>query len=106
VSLRITLEGESKDLMNEMIKQIRMESPDCSVKPSGVAAWIIMHFYKTNFQKLKTKIADSHFNPKAYLRLQLKDLDSAEKVEAALEEIRNKIKNTKGTPERKNIEET
>jgi hypothetical protein len=33
--------------------------------------------------------------------MQLKDLDSVEKVEAALLEIRTKLKNTKGNPERK-----
>ena len=33
--------------------------------------------------------------------MQLKDLDSVEKVEAALLEVRNKLKNTKGHSERK-----
>lgn len=101
MSLRLTLDGEAKDAVNEMLAQIKQENPEATVTPSSLAAWALIYFFKKNFSHTKSKIADSHFNPKAFIRLQLKDLDSAEKVEAALLEIRTKIKNTKGNSERK-----
>lgn len=101
MSLRVTLEGEAKAAISEMLAQVKQENPDASVTPSSLAAWALIYFFKKHFAQTKSKIADSHFNPKAFIRLQLKDLDSAEKVEAALLEIRSKIKNTKGNSERK-----
>lgn len=101
MSLRVTLEGEAKAAISEMLAQVKQENPDASVTPSSLAAWVLIYFFKKHFGQTKSKIADSHFNPKAFIRLQLKDLDSAEKVEAALLEIRSKIKNTKGNSERK-----
>jgi hypothetical protein len=101
MSLRLTLEGEAKASIKEMLSQLKLERPEITLTPSSLASWAIIYFYKKSFNQSKTKIADSHFNPKSYIRLQLKDLDSVEKVEAALLEIRNKIKNTKGSIERK-----
>lgn len=101
MSLRLTLEGEAKDAVNEMLAQVKQENPEVSVTPSSLASWILIYFFKKSFSQTKSKIADSHFNPKAFIRLQLKDLDSVEKVEAALLEIRTKLKNTKGNSERK-----
>lgn len=102
MSLRLTLEGDAKEAVTEMLKTLKAERPEVSVTPSSLASWIILYFFKKGFKQSKLKIADSHFNPKAYIRLQLKDLNSVEKVEAALLEIRNKMKNTKGHSERKN----
>ncbi len=99
--LRLTLEGEAEEAVAQMLSQLKQENPEVSVTPSSLAAWALIHFFKKNFKQSKSKIADSHFNPKAYIRLQLKDLNSVEKVEAALLEIRNKMKNTKGQSERK-----
>lgn len=101
MSLRLTLEGEAKDAVTEMLGQVKHENPEASVTPSSLAAWALIYFFKKSFSQTKSKLADSHFNPKAYIRMQLKDLDSVEKVEAALLEIRTKLKNTKGNPERK-----
>ena len=101
MSLRLTLEGEAKDAANEMLAQVKQEYPEVSVTPSSLASWILIYFFKKSFSQTKSKIADSHFNPKAFIRLQLKDLNSVEKVEAALLEIRTKLKNTKGNSERK-----
>jgi hypothetical protein len=101
MSLRLTLEGEAKDAVTEMLAQVKQENPEASVTSSSLAAWALIYFFKKSFSQTKSKIADSHFNPKAYIRMQLKDLDSVEKVEAALLEIRTKLKNTKGSPERK-----
>jgi transcription initiation factor TFIIIB Brf1 subunit/transcription initiation factor TFIIB len=102
MSLRLTLEGEAEEAVAQMLSQLKQENPEVSVTPSSLASWAVIHFFKKNFKQSKSKIADSHFNPKAYIRLQLKDLNSVEKVEAALLEIRNKMKNTKGNSERKN----
>lgn len=101
MSLRINLEGEAKDAVNEMLTQVRQENPEITITPSSLANWIFIYFFKKSFGQTKSKIAASHFNPKAFIRLQLKDLDSVEKVEAALLEIRNKLKTTKGISERK-----
>lgn len=106
MSLRLTLEGEAKDVVNEMLTQVKKENPEVSVTPSSLTSWVLIHFFKKSFSQTKSKIADSHFNPKAFIRLQLKDLDSVEKVEAALLEIRTKLKNTKGNSERKSDGET
>lgn len=99
--LRLTLEGEAEEAVTQMLSLLKQEHPEVSVTPSSLASWVLIHFFKKNFNQSKSKIADSHFNPKAYIRLQLKDLNSVEKVEAALIEIRNKMKNTKGQSERK-----
>lgn len=101
MSLRLTLEGDAKQAVNEMLSQVKKENPESSVTPSSLASWALIYFFKRSFNQTKSKIADSHFNPKAYIRMQLKDLDSVEKVEAALLEIRTKLKQTKGTIERK-----
>ena len=101
MSLRLTLEGQAKDAVTEMLVQLKQENPEVSVTPSSLAGWALIYFFKKSFIQTKSKLADSHFNPKAYIRMQLKDLDSAEKVEAALLEIRTKLKNTKGKSERK-----
>ena len=101
MSLRLTLEGEAKAALNEMLSQIKQDNPDAAITPSSLASWAMVYFFKKSFSQTKSKIADSHFNPKAYIKMQLKDLDSVEKVETALLEIRNKLKNTKGTSERK-----
>ncbi len=101
MALRLTLEGEAKDAVTEMLIQVKQENPEASVTPSSLASWALIYFFKKSFSQTKSKLADSHFNPKAYIRLQLEDLDSVEKVEAALLEIRTKIKNMKGNPERK-----
>lgn len=101
MSLRLILEGDAKDAVNEMLAQVRRDNPDASVTHSSLASWALIYFFKKSFGSAKSKLADSHFNPKAFIRSQLKDLDSVEKVEAALLEIRNKLKNTKGNPERK-----
>ena len=102
MSLRLILENEAKDAVNEMLAQVKQENPQVSVTPSSLASWILIYFSKKSFNQVKPKIADSHFNPKAFIRSQLKDLDSAEKVEAALLEIRTKIKNSKVNDDRKN----
>ena len=102
MSLKLSLDGEAKEAVTEMLKTLKTERPEVSVTPSSLAGWIILYFFKKGFKQSKLKIADSHFNPKAYIRLQLKDLNSVEKVEAALLEIRSKMKNTKEHSERKN----
>jgi len=106
MSLRLTLDGDAKQVVNQMLAQVRQENPEASITPSSLASWALIYFFKRNFQQTKSKIVDSHFNPKAFIRLQLKDLDSVEKVEAALLEIRTKLKQTKGTIERKPEGET
>ena len=102
MSLRLTLEGDAKEAVAEMLSKLKEQNPEISATASSLASWALIYFFKKSFNQSKSKIADSHFNPKAYIRLQLKDLNSVEKVEAALLEIRNKIKNTKGHSERKN----
>ena len=106
MSLRLTLDGEAKNVVNEMLNQVKQDNPEISMTPSSLTTWILIYFFKKSFNQTKSKIADSHFNPKAFIRSQLKGLDSAEKVEAALLEIRNKLKTTKGTSERKADGET
>ena len=101
MSLRLMLDGEAREAVSEMLAQLKKENPETSVTPSSLAGWVLIYFFKKSFSQTKSKIADHHFNPKAYIRMQLKDLDSVEKVEAALLEVRNKLKNTKGHSERK-----
>lgn len=104
--LRVSLEGEAKEATQEMMKQLKEKHPEVSITPSSLASWALIYFFKKGFNQNMAKIADSHFNPKAYIRLQLKDLDSVEKIEAALSEVRAKLKHTKGTSERKADGET
>lgn len=104
MSLRLVIEGEAKEAINAMLKQLKEENPEISVTPSSFANWVFIYFFRKSFNQTKSKIADHHFNPKTYIRMQLKDLDSVEKVEAALSEIRSKLKNSKGDTEKRNGE--
>jgi len=97
MSLRLILEGEAKEVINKMLTQLKKENPEVSITPSSLAGWILIYFFKKGFSQSQSKIADYHFNPKSYIRMQLKGLDSVEKVEAALLEVRSKLKSTKET---------
>lgn len=101
MSLKLTVDGEAKEVAQEMIKQMKSDFPGVSISTSSLTSWILVYFFKRNFGQAKSRIADHHFNPKAYVRSQLKDLDSVEKVEAALSAIRAKMKNSKGLSEKK-----
>lgn len=96
MSLRLTLEEKATNAMSEMMNELKQDYPEISLTSSSLASWVLIYFFKKHFKKSKPELSNHHFNPKAYIRMQLKGLDSAEKVEAALSEIRNKIKNMKG----------
>ena len=92
MGLKITLDEASSEAMQSMVCKIKAESSECAVTISSLASWIVVHFADKSFAKLKDAITDHHFNAKAFLRNRLKDLDSPEKVEAALLEVRSKMK--------------
>lgn len=101
MSLKLSLDDSASGALNSMLKQIKQESPDCALSHSALASWILVHFSEAGFEKAKPNIAKNFFNAKAYLRRKLKELDSPEKIEAALSEVQSKLKVTKGKPERK-----
>ena len=100
MSLKISLDEESSEAVKAMIKKIKSEHPECSISNSELASWALSNFFQNSFEKSKDKIARQHFNPKTFMRNRLKGIDSAEKLEAALLEIRSNLKPTKGKSER------
>lgn len=78
-----------------MLKQIKEQDPGSNVSPSGLASWILIHFFEKIFDKLRCRIANHHFNAKAYLRSKLKEIDSPEQLEAMLADVRARLKNSK-----------
>lgn len=93
-SLRLTLDEEATKAVGLMLERIKQEHPGCSLSPSALGSWIIIHFSEIQFNKMIDKIAGAHFNPKAFLRAKLKEVDSPEKLEEILSSVREKLRGT------------
>lgn len=111
MSLKLSLDEPATEAVHSMLKRIKEQYPDCNLSPSGLASWILIYFSEKLFEKLKGRIANHHFNAKAYLRNKLKDIDSPEQLEAMLVEVRSKLKisheegSRKGSLTRKDMNE-
>lgn len=111
MSLKLSLDEPASEAVHLMLRQIKEQDPGSNVSPSGLTSWILIYFSEKLFEKLKGRIANHHFNAKAYLRNKLKDIDSPEQLEAMLVEVRSKLKtsheegNRKGSLTRKDLNE-
>ncbi len=103
MGLKLSLDETATEAVQSMLIKIKEENPECALTPSALASWILIHFAEKSFAKMKKAIADHHFNAKAFLRERLKDIDSPEKLEAALVEVRSKMKSGKGQNSRGNL---
>ncbi len=92
MSLKLSLDEPATEAVHAMLTKLKETNPDCGASPSGLASWILTHFAEKSFDKSKTKIAGYFFNPKAYLRTKLKDIDCPEKLEAMLVEVRSRLR--------------
>jgi hypothetical protein len=95
MGLKIYLDDKASEAVSHMVGQIKTENPGCSINGSDLSSWVLSHFAAAHFEKFKGRIASHHFNPKAYLRSRIKDIDSAERLEEVLSEVRAKLKNSK-----------
>lgn len=98
MGLKIYLDDRASEAVSHMVGQIKAENPGCSINGSDLSSWALSHFAATYFEKAKGRIASHHFNPKSYLRSRIKDIDSPERLEEVLIEVRAKLKNSKGFP--------
>ncbi len=95
MSLKLSLDEPATEAVHSMLKQIKEQDPGSNVSPSGLASWILVHFSEKLFEKYKNRIANHHFNAKAYLRSKLKEIDSPEQLETMLAEVRTRLRSTK-----------
>ncbi len=92
MSLKINLDDKATESVLQMQTDIKEKNPESSLSHSSLVSWIVIEFLKKYFEKNKDKIASEYFNPKAFLRNRMKDLDSPEKLEELLNEVRSKVK--------------
>ena len=95
--LRVTVGKVPQEQLNEMLLSLRCEGSHVTISASQLTDWIIRHFYKKDFGRLKGSIAKEHLNPRKYLENIARNLDSSVNLEAVLKESLSQLKPPKGT---------
>ncbi len=101
MSYRLSVSEESKVALEQMIERLKTERPESSMTPSELTDWIIKKFQPALFKKYFDQIANDHFNIKAFARTKVSTLNTLNDFENLYKEIKEKMKTTKGTIERK-----
>ena len=95
--LRVTVGKVSQEQLNEMLLSLRCEGSHVTISASQLTDWIIRHFYKKDFGKLKGSIAKEYLNPRKYLESMAKNINGFDSLEVILREGLKQIKPPKGS---------
>ena len=100
-TLKIVLEGAAKSAVEGMLEELQKEGEFSKLSPSRLAAWIVLHFEKKDFDKYKEKILASHFNPRKYLNKLASGVGESDDLEKILRETLQDMKSGKKGKEKR-----